>query len=166
MLSCCCPPSLKRRSVRLDEDVAIPIPPAHDAPNGSDTSRRVTTHARRRAAVTSEKSEMLASCRWHSAFEALRRSEPKNPERVAVIVGVLRNHDLFAEWDEDTLCKIAQAMRETLARQGDAIITQGESGDNFYLVVEGECAAYVGESSAVSQVRGACAWRRVCAWHS
>ena len=76
--------------------------------------------------------------------DALRRSEPKSAERVAAIVSVLRDHHLFAEWDEAVLGKIAQAMREQMAREGDAVITQGDPGDNFYVVVEGECAAFVG----------------------
>ena len=35
---------------------------------------------------------------------------------------------------DEVLAKIAQAMREQMVREGDAVITQGEAGDKFYLV--------------------------------
>ena len=53
--------------------------------------------------------------------EALRRSEPRNPERLAEIVGVLRHHELFAEWEEVVLEKIAQAMREQGVREPETL---------------------------------------------
>ena len=74
-LPCCCPPLITQRgvSIRLQEDVAtpgIPAVPMTEAagPPKQGSSRRLTVHNRRRAAVTSEKSEMLASARWHSAL--------------------------------------------------------------------------------------------------
>ena len=102
--------------------------------------------------MTSERSELLANVRWRSAFEAVRRSEVKSPERTAEIVGVLRKHSLFAEWDEAVLEQISHAMREQMVREGDAVVTQGEPGDNFYVVAEGSLAAYVGDTESPSFV--------------
>ena len=90
LFPCCCPPAEKRlsraRSVKLqEEDIALPAVTAEvegdDEVAASDrpsSAHRLTVHARRRAAITSEKTEQLASARWHSAFDALRRSEAKS----------------------------------------------------------------------------------------
>ena len=97
---------------------------------------------------------MIASARWHSAFQALRKSEVKSAERLEEIKSFLRQHELFKEWENPLLEKIAQAMREQVVREGDTIITQGDEGDNFYLLVEGNCAAYVGETCSQSYSTG------------
>lgn len=175
LFSCCCPASQQQKSrsrarrsgsTKLKEDeideVALPaegLPDEEDSrppppPYSFASDRRLTVHARRRAAVTSEKSEQMANTRWQSAFEAIRRSESKSDERLGEITSVLREHDLFAQWDEPLLRKVAQAMREKLVREGDAIITQGEAGDNFYVVVEGECGAYIADEDGEGE--GAC----------
>ena len=107
--------------------------------------RKHTLTPRRRAAIASEKSEVLAATRWKSAFEAVRRSEVKSDERIDSIVATLRQHELFSEWEGPMLRQIAQAMREQMVRVGDAVITQGDPGDKFYLVAEGELAAYLAD---------------------
>ena len=93
--------------------------------------------------MTAERSEFVAGARWRNAFDAVRRKEPKSPERAEQIVALLRSHEILAALDESVLTEMAHAMRETLAREGDALITQGEAGDHMYVVAEGTCAAYI-----------------------
>ena len=144
-LSCCCP-KLTRERLREDDGAAMPMEPMMDPE--SIKPRKRTVHARR-AAVTSENSELLASVRWRAAFDALRRSEPKSPERVKEIIAVLRVHSLFSAFEETLLRDVAFAMREHVGRSGDAVIAQGEAGDKLYLVAEGKLAAYVGDALCV-----------------
>ena len=169
VFSCCCPTAFGRsKSIRLNEldlegsSAAIGMEPVDE--DGRDKSpsstrgsppmarRRVSTHTRRRAAVTSETTEQLASVRWRSAFDAVRRSESKSPEALAQIIGVLRSHELFASVDESLQTEVAQAMHERLAREGEAVISQGDAGDKFYVVAKGTLAAYVGSPDGSSFV--------------
>ena len=137
LFPCCCPPG-RSTSIRLKEVFDGAAEPSRGMPDlDGPGERKHTVHTRRRAAVTSERSELLANVRWRSAFEAVRRSEVKSPERTAEIVGVLRKHSLFAEWDEAVLEQISHAMREQMVREGDAVVTQGEPGDSFYIVRHG-----------------------------
>ena len=114
-LLCCCPPALRssrQRSVRLKEEVEVQdVVDSHAVMAEMQSSsmtvspessirRRQTANVRRRAAITSEKSEMLANVRWRSAFAAVRRSTAKSAECIADIVGVLRQQDLFNNWEE------------------------------------------------------------------
>ena len=49
-------------------------------------------------------------------------------------------------------------MREQMVREGEAVISQGEAGENFYIVAEGELCAHVRDSDAppCSYTKGDC----------
>jgi len=152
--SCCpssllwllCPTSRHEHSVRLHESAELES--AAGAESSSSTrgkhGKKFSVTSRRRAAVVSEDSkQLLARTRWKTAFESSRRSSVKSVERITEIVGVLRAHPLFALCDESVLTDVAHAMREQIAREGEAVITQGDVGDKLYVVAEGELAAFI-----------------------
>ena len=151
----CCPGVGLRRSLRLhDVDVIQPSTAGAELNEFVEAkSRRFTVHARR-AAVISEDSDQLASARWRSAFDAVRRSATKSPERLERICAILRGHTLLADADEPLIRQVAQAMRETVARAGETVINQGDVGDKFYVVDSGQFEVYIGATCLRSYVAG------------
>ena len=113
----------------------------------SSSGRRLTKNKRRRQAVAAENSELLASARWHSAFDVLRPAEPKTKEQRECILSTLKQHAVFGHMDGSLLNEIIAAMRTVRVKLNEAVIKQGEAGEAFYVVSEGELSAYVGEQS-------------------
>ena len=47
---------------------------------------------------------------------------------------------------------IADALRETKFKEGDTIISQGDKGDNFYIVKSGECSCTIKSNAEAEPV--------------
>ena len=147
MFKSCFPGRKKQQETNLV--LAEPVDIQKEA-SKSGSQRRLTARPRRRVAIASENSEQLASARWHSAFDALRKEEKKTPEQLERIKAVLKAHSAFGQMDDVLIDQIAHAMRTTYAADGEFVITQGDAGDAFYVVGEGTLEAYVGEGSTVA----------------
>jgi CRP-like cAMP-binding protein len=50
---------------------------------------------------------------------------------------VLRGVPLFADLDERSLQAVALLAREVVFKAGDAVMLEGETGDEFYVIVDG-----------------------------
>ena len=61
---------------------------------------------------------------------------------------------LFSHLDEVERCEIFDAMFPAFARPGHEIIKQGEEGDNFYIVDQGEVEIFVDEKKVVTLGEG------------
>ena len=61
---------------------------------------------------------------------------------------------LFSHLDEVERSEIFDAMFPSFARPGDQIIKQGEEGDNFYIVDQGEVEIFVDDKKVV--ILGGC----------
>jgi CRP-like cAMP-binding protein len=85
--------------------------------------------SKKRAVVTSEAVDM------ESAFTP--RNIPKSPESRLAIRGALRNHFLFSGLDEQDQEHVVNAMAERRLETRLNIITQGDTGDHFYIVERG-----------------------------
>ena len=60
---------------------------------------------------------------------------------------LVRRVPIFAPLDDDVQEDLASRMEERRVKAGETLVTQGESGDEFFLIVEGEFDARVdGES--------------------
>ena len=120
-------------------------PTIQDGP-AADSERRHTEQKRRRVAVASENAEVLASVRWHSALDALKKPEVHNFEQTTQILTVLNKHAIFGTLDAPIIKQIAAAMRTRQVAAGEAVITKGEAGEHFFIVAKGEYKAYLDEA--------------------
>eukprot|EP00771_Trimastix_marina_P003919 gnl/Trimastix_PCT/631.p1 GENE.gnl/Trimastix_PCT/631~~gnl/Trimastix_PCT/631.p1 ORF type:complete len:383 (+),score=119.34 gnl/Trimastix_PCT/631:47-1195(+) len=68
---------------------------------------------------------------------------PKSPETIRRINQALETNLLFESLDADQKKVLFDAMVDIRFQAGDKIITQGEEGDNFYVVQEGICEFYL-----------------------
>jgi CRP-like cAMP-binding protein len=66
-------------------------------------------------------------------------SFPKSSGASGRLQAALRSIILFAHLEQDELDSVVDAFFEVKKKQGETIITQGEDGDNFYIVDAGEC---------------------------
>jgi MFS family permease len=76
-------------------------------------------------------------------WPVLRRMDAVAVERHALLaprVALLTRCDLFADVSAGSLDQLADAAEETTAQPGEAVVTEGERADAFYVVVEGELA--------------------------
>jgi len=114
----------------------------------SETStRRKTERMRRRVAIAAENSEQLASARWQSAFDALRKPEAKSADKIASLTTTLKGSQVFADMEESVLSEVVNALRTVSKEKDEEVITEGDAGDAFYIVGEGALAAFKGAAT-------------------
>jgi cAMP-dependent protein kinase regulator len=70
-------------------------------------------------------------------------SFPKSSGASGRLQSALRSIILFAHLEQDELDSVVDAFFEVKKKHGETIITQGEDGDNFYIVDAGECEVYI-----------------------
>lgn len=92
---------------------------------------------RRRTAVSAEPVSAMTSGPRERVVHA-KSAEQKVNIRDAIVDNIL-----FAALDSNQLEIVVDAMFERKCPAGDSIIKQGEDGDNFYIVSDGECECYV-----------------------
>ena len=68
---------------------------------------------------------------------------PKPDETKYTILGILKSHFLFRQLQDYELEDVIDAMQFEDVDQGEDIITEGEEGDKFYVVEEGECVIII-----------------------
>jgi len=68
---------------------------------------------------------------------------PKSSEQRERLEGALKAHVMFISLDSEQKKDVYDAMEEVSYESGNVIIRQGDPGDNFYVVEEGECCIYV-----------------------
>ena len=61
----------------------------------------------------------------------------------------LKSVNLLANMDHYERLKLSDALKEEKFQEGDFIIKQGEEGNVFYMLMEGECEATKGEPAQV-----------------
>lgn len=83
------------------------------------------------------------------------RNYEKSSEEEIWIKSAISQNVLFANLDSEQMSKVVSAMYKLNVSQGEAIITQGEKGDNFYLVQEGEFDIFVQKNDQREKVNHA-----------
>jgi len=68
---------------------------------------------------------------------------PKSSIQRERLEGALKAHVMFISLDSEQKKEVYDAMEEVSYDAGDVIIRQGDPGDNFYVVEEGECCIHV-----------------------
>lgn len=81
---------------------------------------------------------------WHRqvAQEQDARA-PQNTEERMTIVRCLRRHQLFHMLSEAELMGISSKFRRTVLRDGEVVFHQGDDGQFFYIIQNGECDVFV-----------------------
>mmetsp|Transcript_20120 Transcript_20120/g.36407 ORF Transcript_20120/g.36407 Transcript_20120/m.36407 type:complete len:375 (-) Transcript_20120:82-1206(-) len=67
--------------------------------------------------------------------------------------GWLKDIDLFKSLNHFELSKLSECMSSDLYDESEAIITQGEVGDKFYILEDGTCAAYIAGQQGEVEVK-------------
>jgi cAMP-dependent protein kinase regulator len=100
---------------------------------------RSKPHARRtrRAAVSAEPVDELEDSKH---VVRIVEKDASDAERIRKAVS---NNILFNSLDDDEMQVVVDAMLPMEFSPGDAIIKQGDTGDNFYVLAQGECECFV-----------------------
>ena len=72
---------------------------------------------------------------------------PKEPEILAALIKNIAAHPLFEFVSEPLRVKVAERMHAVEGAEGVDVIVQGDPGDNFYVVYDGEYEAYSKDGS-------------------
>jgi len=106
---------------------------------------------RRRMAISSEPVDLtgLEDGDHHAAVP----HTPKSPETLQALEAALSTNVLFAHLEEDERRQVFDAMAEVRFAAGDTIIQQGDEGDNFYVVDQGECEVWISKDGGLPQLR-------------
>ena len=94
---------------------------------------------------------VFALLRW-SALRALEIGAPVEEERFRL----LRNHPIFAPLPMDTLERLGHDLVSVRPTPGEEIVTQGEPGERFYLIAEGEVEVHIDGSLRGREGAGEC----------
>jgi MFS family permease len=94
---------------------------------------------------------VFALFRW-SALRALEIGAPVEEDRFRL----LRNHPIFAPLPMDTLERLGHDLVSVTPTPGEEIVTQGEPGERFYLIAEGEVEVHIDGSLRGTEGAGEC----------
>lgn len=105
----------------------------------------------RAATVVAASDEVVLWALEQEPFKMLLVQSSQNT--YAMYEGWLSEVDIFKTLDPFELAKVSELMESNLFTDGEAIITQGEVGDRFFILEEGECAAFISGPSGEKQVK-------------
>ena len=103
----------------------------------------------RRGAVSAE------PIREEDAASYVKKVVPKDDATMASLAKAIAKNVLFSHLDDNERSDIFDAMFSSEAQEGEAIISQGDEGDNFYIIDQGSVDIYVNGARVVSLSEGA-----------
>lgn len=77
------------------------------------------------------------------ATNYVKKVVPKDYKTMEALAKAIAKNVLFSHLDENERSDIFDAMFPVSAREGEAIIQQGDEGDNFYVIDQGEVEVFV-----------------------
>ncbi|TNN05762.1 cAMP-dependent protein kinase type II regulatory subunit isoform 2 [Schistosoma japonicum] len=86
--------------------------------------------------------------------EEERQIYPKSDSQRARLTNAVKEILLFRCLDEEQKSKVIDAMQEMKVKQGDVVITQGDDGDNFYVIESGTYDIYVRQNQSSNEKLG------------
>merc|ERR1719445_50530 len=99
---------------------------------------------RRRGAISAE------PINEEDAASYVKKVVPKDYKTMASLSKAIAKNVLFSHLDENERSDIFDAMFPSSAMPGEIIIKQGNEGDNFYIIDQGEVEIYVGGEKVLS----------------
>lgn len=103
---------------------------------------------RRRGAVSAE------PINEEDAATYVKKVVPKDYKTMASLSKAIAKNVLFSHLDENERSDIFDAMFPSSAMPGEMIIQQGDEGDNFYIIDQGEVEIYVNEEKVLTLGEG------------
>jgi CRP-like cAMP-binding protein len=86
--------------------------------------------------------------RRYFAFHAHLHAEVKNRTELIALVAKM---PIFAEFSHQQIAMLALRIRETVCPAGTTVVQQGERGDRFYIVKDGEVAVSVAQGDGTAK---------------
>ncbi|KAH8859343.1 cAMP-dependent protein kinase type II regulatory subunit [Schistosoma japonicum] len=86
--------------------------------------------------------------------EEERQIYPKSDSQRARLTNAVKEILLFRCLDDEQKSKVIDAMQEMKVKQGDVVITQGDDGDNFYVIESGTYDIYVRQNQSSNEKLG------------
>lgn len=141
--------------------VGVPRPPSPDdeeEEDSDDEAPPIPQYALgRRTSVSAESLQPSHSKKYDPGANAFIEEEdedeassvnaiptfPKTPEQIQRIRFAIKDNFLFKNLDEEQEMDVLTAMREVNIPPKDTIIQQGDAGDYFYIVEQGELEVFV-----------------------
>lgn len=77
--------------------------------------------------------------------DAKTRNIPKSDEDTQGILEAVKSNLLFKHLDSNQLSVVVSAMERKEYKQGDVIIRQGDDGDEFFLLQQGQCDCFLNQ---------------------
>lgn len=84
------------------------------------------------------------------AANYVKKVVPKDYKTTAALSKAIEKNVLFSHLDENEKSDIFDAMFPVVHKSGESIINQGDEGDNFYVIDEGEVDVYVNNNLVTS----------------
>merc|ERR1719208_803436 len=134
---------LEREASRSSSATA-PLSPDEGEEAESPMPAQLQPPVRRRGAISAEPitEEDVASY--------VKKVVPKDYKTMASLSKAIAKNVLFSHLDENERSDIFDAMFPSNAMPGEIIIQQGDEGDNFYIIDQGEVEIYVGGEKVLS----------------
>lgn len=119
------------------ESKAVPLSPDDAEEAESPMPHQSLQAVRRRGAISAE------PITEEDASSYVKKVVPKDYKTMASLSKAIARNILFNHLDENERSDIFDAMFPVNAIQGEVIIQQGDEGDNFYIIDNGEVEVYV-----------------------
>merc|ERR1719208_514842 len=134
---------LEREASRSSSATA-PLSPDEGEDAESPLPAQVQPPGRRRGAISAE------PIREEDIESYVKKVVPKDYKTMASLSKAIAKNVLFSHLDENERSDIFDAMFPSNAMPGEIIIQQGDEGDNFYIIDQGEVEIYVGGEKVLS----------------
>ncbi|KDO35217.1 hypothetical protein SPRG_00063 [Saprolegnia parasitica CBS 223.65] len=136
-LLCCCFPSAPMK---------VPAKPAAPPVATFATEEDPEERKRRAMAQSRGRRPSVSSGSLQDAKTSSKKFVPKSDDAIERIKRAVAGNFMFNSLDTDQQRDVISAMEEKVVRLGDAVIKQGDEGDFFYVVDEGEFDVYTHKS--------------------
>jgi cAMP-dependent protein kinase regulator len=132
---------LREHFQKLEREQALDAKQQVTSPEDTEDLSPLPTHTqqpvRRRGGISAE------PVSEEDATSYVKKVVPKDYKTMAALSKAIAKNVLFSHLDENERSDIFDAMFPVTCLPGEAIIQQGDEGDNFYVIDQGEVEVYV-----------------------